>query len=232
MIDFKERHIPVVTHIGTLDWSAEDLRPGRDGPALAVSNRPDAWRNILRSNAPDVVLSCSNALWVDGFSIGPDGRGGLMRWGKMREYLDPCPVWCATWIDPDTGEFREATRGTRAEAQAAAGASGSVAEDEGARLRPRALARLGRWQDPFDWFGAILLLYTREVIVLKRPLICGVWWDEPVDLTAGIAPSGQLLPDAFARFEVDIGAAETVGFTEAYPGLVQIGAKPMELLWS
>lgn len=232
MIDFREVHVPTVTHIGTLDWPVDDLRPSRDGPALAVSSRPDVWRRILRSNAPEVTLGCSNALWIDGFSISPAGRDALSSWAGMRGYLEACTVHCAAWVDPETGAFRESMHASEAEARIHAGASGSLSAEDGFRLLPRALARLGRWHDPFDWFGGALLLYAREVIILKRPLICGIWWEEAIDEAVGAAPCGQLLPEAFARFDVELADGDTAPLTDVHPAMKPVGAKPVELLWS
>lgn len=227
----KEIHIPTVTHIGFLNREKADLNPSRDGPGLAVSDCPDAWRQISRSNAPDVILSHSAALWVDALSFSPNCIVEIQDWARDAGYLEPCQVWHANWTDDETGAFREETCASYEAALAHTHCPEAIMQDNGWCLGRRALKRLGRWGDPLNYHNGILILYTREVIIPKRPLICGIWWCEPLDLASGIAPSGQLMPEALEKFDVEDEDGDFVPFKEAFPDYVPIGARPSELLW-
>lgn len=226
----KEIHIPTVTYIGFLNRDVSDLGPSRDGPALAVTDCPDAWRQISRSNAPEIILTHSAALWVDALAFTPECIAEIVSWAKARSYIAPCQVWHTTWTDPETGAFREATRASYEEALALCGTQEAIMQDTGFSLQRRALKRLGRWHDPLDHYNAILILYTREFIIPKRPLICGIWWRETLDIASGTTPSGQLMPEALGKFDVEDGDGDLIPFNEAFPDFVALGANPTELL--
>lgn len=226
MIGFREVHIPRVSHVGALDRDPAELCPSDDGPALAVSDCPALWRRYIGSNAPAITLFCSNALWVDGFSLDHDAQDALRRWACMMGYARPTAVWRATRVDLEDGAFRESQHATAEAARHAAAPQGAVFEDDGLTLTPRALARLGRWQDPFAWFAGSLILYTREVIIPKRPLICGIWWRDAVDEAAKSAPMGQLLPEGLERFDVEAETGEMIPLRTACPDLRPMGVRP------
>lgn len=221
-------HIPRVTHIGHLDREAGVLAPSRDGPALAVSTCPEIWRQITRSNAPDIVLFNPTALFVDAFSFTPRCMDEIQSWAVINGYIAPCPAVSACWVDPQTNAFHDALFETGDAARATAGPGADIQEIEGHTLSRRALKRLGRaWHNPLDWYGACLLLYTREIIVPKRPLVCGIWWSEALDIPSGIAPGGQLLPDAFSTFNLlDEDEEEGPPLSRAFPGLLSLPSPP------
>ncbi len=220
-----------VIHIGHLDRTREDLAPSRDGPAIAVSDCPDAWRRISGANAPEVVLVNPTALWLDALAFTPDCIDEIRAWAMARRYLLPCPVFQAAWIDPKTRALRDSTRRTREEATRDCGDPAMVTEGEGFLLQPLALKRLGRWHDPLDWFNAAVTLYTREVIIPKRPLVCGIWWSEAEDAETGTAPGAQLFPEALHNFEVEDENGDMIPFAEAFPDFHPIGAKPVTLIY-
>lgn len=178
-----------------------------------------------------MILTNSAALWVDALAFTPDCMTEITAWAKQRDYLASCQVWHANWTDPDTGAFKEATRASYEAALALCGAQEAVMQDTGLCLQRRALKRLGRWSDPLDYYNAILILYTREVIIPKRPLICGLWWREALDIASGIAPGGQLMPEALGKFDIEDEDGDLVSFDNAFPDFVALGANPTELLW-
>lgn len=228
----KEIHIPLVTHTGFLDREKTALQVSRDGPGIAVSTCPDIWRQITRTNAPDVVLSHSAALWVDAFAFTPNCIEEIISWAKAQGYLSPCPVWHANWIDEETGAFRETTRLSYEAALRDCGSADAIMRDTGLCLQARAVKRLGRWHDHLDYYNAALILYTREVIIPKRPLICGIWWNEVVDIPGGVAPSGQLMPEALAKFDVENDDGDLVPFSDAFPDFKYLGAKPVTMIYN
>lgn len=227
-----------VIHIGHLDSDPATLTPSRDGPGIAVCENPDAWRAITRANAPEVRLVNPLAMWVDALAFTAGCILEIQNWMITRRYMRRVPAWTVGLHDEETGAFTEKTFATRAEAAAAAGrteaveieaatrGAGAAMELEGFRLSAQALRRLGRWPDPLDWYSAAILLYTREVIAAKRPLVCGVWWNETEDLPAGVAPGGVLFPEALARFEVETEDQDLLAFHDAFPGYIPIGIAP------
>ena len=227
----KELHIPDVIHIGHLDRDLRDLRPTRDGPAISVSQNPQAWRQITRSNAPEVTLHNSTGLWVDALAFTPQCMEEIRRWGVFNRYIDAGPVWHAVRIDPETDLGVETLHDSYEAALAVAGRQDAIMRDSGYFLSPKAMKRLGRWHDRLEWYGGLLILYTREVIIPKRPLICGIWWNEVEDLENGIAPSGQLLPEGLRNFYIEDDMGDMIPFEERYPGFTAPGAKPTLLFW-
>lgn len=225
----REIHIPFVTHIGHLDQSREDLAPSRDGPALAVSTCPDIWQAMLGSNAPHVELFNPTALWVDGFAFTPDCMDEIASWAVRSRYMDPARVYTASWVDPQTGKLKDDLFITEDDARKASGPDGMIFDMEGYHLSSRAQKRLGRWHNPVDWYGAAVILYTREVIIPKRPLVVGVWWHEAHDPDTRSAPGGQLLPEGIDKFEVEDDDGDMISFSSAYPEYTKMGAKPVLL---
>ena len=237
---FKSR----VVHIGHLNQSADELKPSRDGFGIAVSESPEAWRAITRANAPDVVLHNPRAMWLDALSYSGACMDEITAWMRARRYILPVPVWHAQWIDEASGDFRDGTWATREEAAKAAGLTleqelaaaargeGVTMEGDGYRLTPMALKRLGRWHDPLDWFNAAIMLHTREVVMLKQPLVCGVWWDEVEDIPGKVAPGGVLFPEALRHFEVETEDGDVIPFAEAFPQFTVLGAAAPELAWA
>lgn len=225
----KKYHLPRVTHIGHLDRAPEDLTPSRDGPAIAVSDRPEVWRQITRANAPEITLYNSAALWVDALAFTANCIDEIREWAIDQGYIRACQVWHATWIDDDTGALRDSTRSTYEAALKDAGGADAVMKGEGFSVSPRALKRLGRWPDILDWYGAAITLYTREVIIPKRPQYVGIWWREIEDPDAGTAPSGQVFPEALKNFDVEDEFGDMIPFEEAFPDFTAIGARPVTL---
>lgn len=226
----KTIHLPKVTHIGHLDRDLSMLEPGRDGPSLAVTDRPDLWREITRANAPEITLFNPTALWVDAFAFSPNCTDDIAAWALVQGYISPCISHMADWVDPDTGRLHNEVFETHEAAVQRCQDPKCVIEMEGYRLSPRALKRLGRWSNPVDWHGAILILYTREVIIPKRPLVVGIWWAEVHDPASGTAPNGQLMPEGLRGFEVEDAHGDMVPLHDAYPQLQTIGARPLELV--
>lgn len=225
----KTIHIPYVTHVGHLDRRAEDLTSGRDGPSLAVSTIPQDWQKITGSNAPHVSMFCSNALWIDAFAFTGDCMNEIAAWAVAQQYMTPKLCWAASWNDPQTGQIREELFLDEQSAKAGSAPDAMIDEIEGYEIAPRALRRLGRWHNPLDWYGAALILYTREVVIPKRPLIAGIWWSEPLDVTQGVAPGGQLMPDALERFSVEDSRGDMCPFSEVFPEYSLIGARSVTL---
>lgn len=224
-----------VIHIGHLASDPTNLAPSRDGPGIAVCTSPDAWRAITRANAPEVRLVNPLAMWVDALEFTDTCLGEIRSWMMARRYMRALPVWGVSLHDEVTGRFTEKVFATKAEAAGAVGRTeaaeaeaeargeGAVTELEGFRLTGSALKRLARWPDPLDWYSAAILLYTREVIIPKRPLVCGVWWNEVEDLPSGVAPGGVLFPEALTRFEVEDEDGDRLPFADAFPAYSPLG---------
>lgn len=227
----KEIHIPSVTHIGHLDQTEEYMAPSHDGPALSVSTCPETWQSMIGSNAPHVKLFNSTALWVDAFSFTPDCMDEIARWSVKSGYMNREKCFTASWEDPDTGKLVDNIFASESEARDASGPEGLIFDLDGYRMSPRALKRLGRWHNPLDWYGATLILYTREIIIPKRPLTVGIWWREAVDPLTGSAPRGQLMPEGLKGFEVEDRAGDMIPFSEAFPNYRKIGAREISLIY-
>ncbi|MFG6084236.1 hypothetical protein ACEUZ9_000485 [Paracoccus litorisediminis] len=224
------RNIPHVTHIGHLDGGMGMRQPGVDGPGIAVSTNPERWRALRGLNGPEWVFSCPTAQWVNALDMEQEDRAEIEAWMVMRRYMKPCTAWAIDWVD-DMGEWRDGVFATLVEACKAAGIrvederarseqnDGQSCEIDHYRLEKRAMKRLGGWPDALNWFDAAMLLYTREVIMEKRPFVVGIWWEEPESGQGrnGTAPYGVLFPERLGQFSVEDEEGEEMSFAEAFP---------------
>lgn len=221
-----------VVHIGHLDRNPSDLAPSLDGPGISVSIDPDLWRSFSGANAPDIVLENSSALWVDALSFGPDDVREVAAWMVQRNYMKATKLWEVMVFDEATGDFVERAFLDRGDAAMAAGRTldeeiaaaargeGSAMEIDSYVLQSRALKRLKRWPDPLRWYDAAILLYVREVVLPKRPLVVGIWWDEATVRDSLAAPRGVLFPEALDSFSIENDEGDLVPFRQAFPDVV------------
>ncbi|MCW3782507.1 hypothetical protein [Defluviimonas salinarum] len=224
-----EKHIPKVTHIGFLDRPAAERRPTIDGPGISVSTHPEDWRAIAGLNGPEMVLRFTAAKWVDALEFSDEDRAEVVAWMLAQDYARAVTGWTATRYDEEADDFIEQTFESREAAARFAGRSleeeiaaeargqGAVMEEETYRLTRRALKRLVRWPDPLRWFDGAVLLYCREVVLPKRPLVVGVWWGEAHDRRARSCPSGVLFPERLDLFDVVDEDGDFVPFADAAP---------------
>lgn len=229
----RTRVIKEVTHIGHLGADDEMLaqKSSDDGPGISVSTDPDTWRQVAGLNGEEVSLYCPSAHWVDAMALTPEDRRDIERWALMNRIISPCTHWVVNYFDEETEEFIEfRTRhrdeaagriGRTVEEEIAAAATGNAACDvvDGYQLRPNALKKLVRWPDPLRWEDAIVLLYVREVVMVKTPLVVGIWWDEAYSCEDRSAPRGTIFPEALGAFEVETPDGDILSVAEAYPDL-------------
>lgn len=207
--------ILAVTHVGHLDGVA-DRAPSLDGPGLSVSDNPEAWRRIRGLNAPGIRLTSPHAQWLDGFGIGPEGIEEIRSWAIAQGFMRMIPVWRGIEMDPRSGEvvdltFTSLEEGARhfghtpeQEIEDQERGEGALQPETAPALTPRGARVLERWPGCAEsWEQAAILIYTREVVIVKRPFIAGVWWPEQEDTTAGTAPSGSLFPERLHLFTAE-----------------------------
>lgn len=233
------RRVRSVTHIGHLDPADAAGRPSWDGAGIAVSSNPEDWRRIGGLNGPEHQLNFWDAQWVDILSWDADDHRELASWMQMRGYMKPCRVFHVTVYDEDQDSFvdhvepdleRAALRAGRTadeELEAQARGEGAVTEEDGYRLGPKAIRRLGgpeRWTDPLDWFNGAALLYCREVVLPKREHIVGIWWGQPRDAEAKLSDYGVLFPERLGLFDIfDAETEETRPAADAFPEALRSG---------
>lgn len=235
MITIKELHIPSVTHIGYLDEQflpAVNEKPTRDGFGISVSTDPAFWQKAMQRNTPGIRFFNPSALWLDALAMTLEDQMALRKWMLNRRYMEAVPVWKTLVFDAETADVRDLTFLHESEACRVAGVdmqadrearlrdAGVVSEDIGYVLRPRAIKLLERYADTLDWFSAAVLLYAREVILPKRPLMVGVWWSELPDPANKSGPYGVLFPEALTEYTVETEDGDDLAFTEAFPGFV------------
>ncbi len=209
---------PSVYHIGHLDRRPEERSPTVDGPCIAVSVHPESWRQIKGLNGPQYRLNYSPAQWVDVMSFNASDRQDIEGWMVRSSYMEPAKVWVVDYYDSEQDDFVTRTfedfaqaaavvgRTPEEEREAAQAGQGALMEQDGFRLTRRAMARLGGvslWPDHFCWMDAAVLIYTREVVLKKRPFVVGVWWDIPNNPSHGMAPYGLIFPERAHLFEVE-----------------------------
>lgn len=226
------RHERQVVHIGHLSSDRSERKPSLDGPGIAVSTCPAEWRAMRGLNGPEYGLEYSPAQWVDVLSFDGNDRQEIIDWMISQRYMSPVTAWSVTYYDDASGDYvdftscdREAAaakvnRTLLEEVAAAAQGAGAVCEEETYKLEKRAMARLGgvaHWPDPLKWFEGAVLLYTREVVMKKRPFVVGVWWNEPREPARGLADYGVLFPERAHLFEIEDEEGEVRGFREAFP---------------
>lgn len=244
----RKKVIREVSHIGHLDVPRSDRPANSNGPCLAVTDHPEAWRKIAGLNGPEWRLRSTQAEWVDMLSMGVEDVAEISAWMLARDYMDPVTAWAVDWIDPETGRFRSGAFESREEAAAKVGRTleeeieafarneGAATDIEAFRLHRRAIRKLGGWPDPIDWFQAAFILYTREVIMLKHPFVVGIWFGEPLSERGDIAPSGLLFPERAHVFTVEDEEGDDVPFLERFAGFdIASGRRQEEierkLLW-
>ncbi|MBW3243286.1 hypothetical protein KUV57_11320 [Epibacterium sp. DP7N7-1] len=222
-----------VTHIGHLESDRSDRRPTVDGPGIAVSICPDTWRSIKGLNGPEYTMEYQPAQWVDALSFNGQDIEELIAWMINQRYMTPVTAWSVTVFDDGKEDFVEFSSLDRGAAAAKAGRSleeeivaagrgeGAVTEEETYQLTKRGMARLGgvrNWPDPLKWFDGAVLLYTREVVMQKRPFVVGVWWNEPRSPEHGLADYGVLFPERAHLFEIEDEEGEVRSFKDTFPG--------------
>lgn len=226
------RKIPKVTHIGQFESVSERLKPGYEGPGFVVSDDPAGLRQATGMNGPEVILACSTAEWVDPLCFEDKDHQELQYWmqHEKNRYMTPVTTYQVMVEDLDAEDLVERTfldfaeackavrRSEEEERAAAAQSWGAVEAVEGFMLTRRAIKRLGgNWPDPLRWFDAAVLLYTREVVMVKRPFVVGIWWNEPASRADGTAPHGVVFAEALCDFTVRDEDDEDVPFIEAFP---------------
>lgn len=223
-----ERHQPVVYHVGHLEDEAHACPVGA---GITVTSDPETWRAIKGANGPEWELRCSDALWVDMLSFTAQDHRELQQWMMLpaNRYMRPATAYVTNRYCDEAEDFQERLFASLEEAATALGIT--VAEETGARLSGhgqveeletfqltrRALKRLTRDHDPFDWFSAAAFLYVREVVLPKRPLIVGLWWEEVGSRDTGTAPHGILMPEALVNFTVEGDEVDETFFVDAFP---------------
>ncbi|WP_411840043.1 hypothetical protein [Paracoccus sp. ME4] len=233
------RRVRSVAHIGHLDPADAAGRPSKDGPGIAVSVNPEDWRRIGGLNGPEHNLTFWGAQWVDILSWDANDHQELASWMLMRGYMKPCRVFHVSIYDEDQDSFidhvepdleraaRRAGRSAEAELEAQARGEGAVTEEDGYRLGPKALRRLGgaeRWTDALDWFNGAALLYCREVVLPKRQHIVGMWWGQPREAEAKLSDYGVLFPERLGLFDVhDEETGESTPAIERFPDACAAG---------
>lgn len=222
------RHQPTVFHIGHLEPGPEGC-PDKGG--LAVTASPEEWRAIHGANGPEWELHCSSAQWVDMLKMTPQDHEELQAWMMLdaNRYMVPATAFTVQkWCDV-AEDFVEHSFTSLAEAAAYIGKTedqeladrllgqGAVEDVPSFMLQRRALRRLAAEHHPFDWFTAAAFLYTREVVLAKRPFAVGLWWAEPASRAARTAPHGILMPEALIDYSVESDDVDEQVFTEAFP---------------
>lgn len=223
-----QRHHPVVYHIGHLENEAHACPVGG---GITVTTDPGTWRQIKGANGPEWELSCSDAHWVDMLSFTAQDHCELQQWMMLQSnrYMEPATAFVTnTWSDT-AQDFLERHHASLEDATASLGISvademkarargqGAVEEVDTFRLKRRGLKRLAADHDPFDWFSAAAFLYVREVVMVKRPLVVGLWWGEVASRETGTAPHGLLLPEALVSFTVEGDELDEQLFVDAFP---------------
>ena len=233
----KARVIKHVKHIGHFDQSGAQRRATFDGPGIAVSTHPEAWRGIAGLNGPEWELTYTAAHWVDALSFTDEDLEEIQEWMVMMRYMHAVTAWVVDCVD-EKGEIIDRAFSTRKEAAAAIGSTleleeagdatfdSRTTEIDSFMLEKRAMARLGGWPDPLRWHDAAILLFTREVIMPKRPLVMGVWWDEPLAPERGLCPSGVLFPERLGLFDIEDEEGVVRPFRDAFPDFVIPGEEP------
>lgn len=207
--------VPEVTHIGHLDRPS-DRGASRDGPAISVSDRPEAWRRIHGLNGPGVVLRSTHALWMDGFGVTPTDIAEIRRWAVSQGYMREATVWRGIDMDPETGDVREPVftgfeegaryfgRSPDFEACEQDAGRGALQAEAAPVLSGKGATVLERWPGRAEsWEQAAILIYLRKVVLAKRPFVAGIWWPEPESVSAGSASSGLLFPERLHLFEAE-----------------------------
>lgn len=223
-----KRVIKKVSFIGHLDADTHKHAPTLNGPGLVVSDKPDHLRSVFGLNGPEVELFCPNAEWYDPLEMDQNDVEEYIAWGLMQMYIEPCSAWAVDYFD-ENGDFKSAVCETQEEAARLAGRSlkdeieasknseGATTELDHYRLRKRAIKRLGGWPDPLAYQDALVILYTREVILPKRPFYVGIWWEQPVDRDEKTAPYGIIFPERLARFQTETEDGDVLDFAAAFP---------------
>ena len=226
---YNTRVIPEVIHTGHLSSEPDMLRASLDGPGISVSTDPDFWRQAAGLNGPDIYLYRSDAHFVDVMAFTPEERREIEVWALRNRHITRCSYWVVDYFDEtleDFVEFRSTSR------EAAAAKVGRSVEDEvkaalthsnacdvvdGYQLRPAAMKKLGRWPDPLNWEAAIVMIYVREVAMVKMPQIVGIWWDEAPSQEDASGPRGLIFPEALSAFEVETPEGDILPFASAFP---------------
>lgn len=220
-----------VTHIGHFS-GPENRKPSLDGPGISVTTTPESWRAIAGLNGPEYQLSFSAAQWVDPMTFSDQDIDEIRRWALMdaNKYIQEVTAWHAPV--EQGGSFHHRAFASREEAARAVGRS--LAEEEAAEaqgeaatwqeatymITKRGMKVLERWPSPFwEWEQAVIALYVRKVVIVKRPYVVGVWWSEPDRPDAGCAPSGYIFPERLHHFEVEDEEGEVMSFAEMFPEL-------------
>lgn len=223
-----QRHQPVVYHVGHLEDAAQACPVGE---GIIVTSDPDSWRGIKGANGPEWEFCCSDALWVDMLALKEQDHRELQQWMLLpaNRYMRPSTIHVTNRYCSDADEFVERrftslqdaaaflNIGVQDELEARERGQGQIEDVETFLLTRRALRRLSREHDPLDWFSAAAFLYVREVVMPKRPLVVGLWWNEAASRDAGTAPHGILMPEALVNFTVEGDDVPEMLFVEAFP---------------
>lgn len=213
-----------VTHIGHLSGT-EGRCQSLDGPGISVSTHPDSWRQIKGLNGPEYVFRYPPAQWVDAMKYSDQDLAEMLDWAIQNRYLRQVKAFFA--MVPQGGDTLPAYFEKKIDAARALEMNEedpefdmAVTEEDTFRITPKGLKALERWPGPFiQWEQAVILLYVRKVLVVKRPWVVGVWWSEPDQVNAGVAPSGILFPERLHLFEVEDEEGEVADFKEMFPDL-------------
>ncbi|MEP3668986.1 MAG: hypothetical protein ABJN42_19860 [Roseibium sp.] len=218
-----------VVHIGHLDSKRGERDATLDGPCLSVCQDPELWRRAKGLNGPEWRLRSTQAEFIDAIEMTGEEIDEIAKWMLARDYMKPCVAWGVDHYDADKDDFVSKVVATQEEGARLVGRSleeeisacerleGATTELDHYKLEKRAIKMLGGWPDPLDWVQAGIILYTRQVIMMKHPYVVGIWWNEPETERGDVAPSGLIFPEKIDIFTVEDEEGEDVPFLELFP---------------
>lgn len=219
-----EMRLPVcykgaVQHVGSLDPQARSAT-SMEGSALSVSNCPDAWREINRSQGHEWTLrpraAAAAAPFIEARALTADEVSGVMDWAEQEGLVTKAHAWRAEWFDEEIGETVHSLHVSEAEAAAELEVEGAGPE------RVDTWAPTEKLKREHFRNGRIDLLEVQDLVLVSyssaHPVVAGVWWHERLDPAALSAPRGALTADIGRDWEATTAPAGAPAAVVAFHG--------------
>lgn len=187
-------------HVGSMD-PARKRAGSYEGAGLSVSECPDEWRIIGRGHVggPTWQLRGDGA-FIDAHALNDEQSAAVLAWGEREGLVTPASMWKVTWFDDELDREMSALYASRDEAleESYEGAELSVIEGYVA-TRELEIKQAGGREVPSVLVRDLVL----SELSSRVPMICGVWWDDELNVAAYSAPRGVIHLEGLAAWKIE-----------------------------
>lgn len=234
-----------VFHVGTLDPAKKGTTHNRcshEGNGLSVSLEPQAWTHIAKLGGyPTWALHCQDddasgrglGLFLNAYGITPKQHALIAQWAQAQDLIKQTSIAVVSWYDSEEDTRRNFQYDTSIPEEKASAQSEyeSLREDgdESAALdfklswvaQPKLNQRIGFRVPHNNVQNMLLTLYVQDVLFPQQGLH-GVWWEDDLDIHAGLAPCGVIHADAMALWQhEDVATKAGVARLDTVTGFVR-----------